>query len=61
MILEVVDAVLAEPDFCAADQPPHQVLGLVAHLHVRWEVEAVLEWQNNPKQTEHQMAATIPK
>jgi hypothetical protein len=43
MVLEVVDSVLAEPDFCAADQAPHQVLGLVAHLHVRRKVEAVLE------------------
>ena len=43
MILEVVDSVLSEPDLSAADQPPHQVLGLVAHLHVGREVEAVLE------------------
>ena len=43
MILEVVDPVLAEPDLGAADEPPHQVLRLVAHLNVGREVEAVLE------------------
>ena len=40
--LEVHDAVLAHPDVGGADESLHEVLGAVAGVHVRGEVEAVL-------------------
>jgi hypothetical protein len=43
MILEIVDPVLAESDFCAADQPSHQIFRFFAHLNVGRKVETILE------------------
>jgi hypothetical protein len=42
MILEIVDPVLSESDFCAADQPSHQIFRFFAHLNVGGKVETIL-------------------
>jgi hypothetical protein len=49
MILKIVDPVLSQTNFCAADQPSHQVFGFLTHFDVRWKVETILEEEKKVK------------
>lgn len=48
VLLKFLDAVLAQPALPAADQPLHQVLGVLGYVRdVRWELKALLESSKN--------------
>ncbi len=40
--LEIVNAILPEPHFGAADESPHEVFSALANFHISGKVEAVL-------------------
>lgn len=43
MLFKVVDAILAQPVFSAADQPSNEIFSLLGHIrHLKWELEALL-------------------
>lgn len=43
VLFKVVNAILAQPVFSAADQPSNEIFSLLGHIcHLKWELEALL-------------------